>query len=427
MLSNHARYCSPENSVFPDFDGFAIDFSKVDCEIKSFGYNYKIRLFLPVLLKNLRLINFKNYADQSVEFKSPFTAIVGPNGSGKTSLLEALHYLALTKSLAGSGDVQNIRTGESFFSLMGEFENDGHTTEVRLSVESSENGVKKELQVNGKECRRFADHIGRFPVVSLVPRDIELIWESGEIRRKFFDQWMSQTDRNYLEDLIRYQHLLKNRNALLRSSREGAAPDQELLKFYSDEMNPPATRIHAFRRDFIQRISPAVNGFYSKLIQPESSVTGKQVEPSNPEDLNIRFTSDLDAVSFDQLLEQTASADLKAGRTTAGPHLDDYHFELNGGEVRKFGSQGQQKSVLVALKLTMFHVLKEMTHISPILMLDDIFDKMDDHRIKNLLAIVSGTDFGQVILTDSSPGRAGEKLEAIRHAIMRVENGKIQE
>ena len=382
---------------------------------------------MPVLLKNLRLINFKNYTDQSVEFKSPFTAIVGPNGSGKTSLLEALHYLALTKSLSGSGDVQNIRTGESFFTLMGEFENDENRTEVRLSVESTENGIKKELQVNGKECRRFADHIGRFPVVSLVPRDIELIWESGEIRRKLFDQWMSQTDRNYLEDLIRYQHLLKNRNALLRSSREGAALDQELLKFYSDEMNPPATRIHQFRRNFIKRINPTVNGFYSQLIQPELPDSGKGNQLINSENLTIGFSSHLDAVSFDQLLGETASADLKAGRTTAGPHLDDYHFELNGGEVRKFGSQGQQKSVLVALKLTMFQVLKEMTHISPMLMLDDIFDKMDDHRIKNLLSIVSGTDFGQVILTDSSPGRAREKLEQFRHEVMTVENGKIQD
>ena len=370
---------------------------------------------MPVLLKNLRLINFKNYTDQSVVFDEPFTAVVGPNGSGKTSLLEALHYLALTKSLSGSGDAHNIKMGESFFTLFGQFESDGNLSEVQLSLESAEGSLKKELRMNGKECRRFADHIGRFPLVSLIPKDIELIWESGEVRRKFFDQWMSQTERSYLEDLIKYQHLLKNRNALLRAGRDGLSTDEELLRFYNAEMESPATRIHDFRKAFVDRINPVVEVYYNKLVHPVTS-----------EKIHVGYSSDLSERSIRQLLEESVIADQKAGRTTAGPHLDEYHFELNGGEVRKYGSQGQQKSFLVALKLSMLHVLKEMTGINPILILDDIFDKMDDSRIKNLLDIVYGSGFGQVILTDSSPERAGRQLKPYAHSTITVDNGKIK-
>ena len=372
---------------------------------------------MSVLLKNLRLINFKNYTDQSVRFESLFTAVVGPNGSGKTNLLEALHYLSLTRPMNGSADAQNIRIGESFFTIIGQFEINEEVVEVRCSVELKEGSTKKELRVGGKECRRFADHIGKYPVVTLVPQDIELIWESGEVRRKFFDQWMSQTDRGYIEDLIKYQQLLKNRNALLRDARDGARMDQELLQFYSEGMIDPATRIAAFRRAFIDRINPIVRNYYNRLI-------GLMAE-SPAEAIQIDYDSKLSDKNFRDLLVETAGQDQKAGRTTTGPHLDDFHFLLNGGEVRKFGSQGQQKSFLVALKLAMYEVLSDRTNTKPVLMLDDIFDKMDDNRISNLLEITSGAGFGQVILTDSSPARAMEKLKGHTFGVVKVERGSI--
>lgn len=414
MPSYQVRYCSPENSVFADFDGFAIVFSKVECEIKAFGYNYKIRLFLSVHLKNLRLINFKNYTDQSVEFSHDFTAVAGPNGSGKTNLLEALNYLSLTRPLGGAGDARNIRLGENFFTVIGNFEHEGQLTEVRCSAETREGQTKKEIRVAGKECRRLADHIGKFPVVSLVPQDIELVWEAGESRRKFFDQWMSQTDRSLMEDLIRYQQALKNRNALLRSHRDGVPADMELLKFYTGEMADPAVRIHRFRMDFIQKINPVLNGFYARLVSPEMA-----------EQVSVRYESELTDIQINELFETSLERDLRAGRTTRGPHLDEFLFLLNGEEVRKFGSQGQQKSFLVALKLTMHRLLSEMTGIHPVLLLDDVFDKMDDRRIHNLLTITTGAGFGQVILTESSPERASEKLKGFNFGMVGVEKGLI--
>jgi DNA replication and repair protein RecF len=387
----------------------------VECEIKSFGYNYKIRLFLSVHLKNLRLINFKNYADQSVHFTHDFMAVVGPNGSGKTNLLEALNYLSLTRPLGSAGDARNIRLGENFFSIIGQFESGGQVTEVRCTAEVKEGQTKKEIRVGGKECRRLADHIGKFPVVSLVPQDIELIWEAGESRRKFFDQWMSQTDRSLMEDLIRYQQALKNRNVLLRNHRDGAKADMELLKFYTGEMKEPAVRIHRFRVDFIRKINPVLNGFYARLISPETA-----------EQVAVRYDSELSEIQIDELFEAALDRDLRAGRTTRGPHLDEFMFLLNGEEVRKFGSQGQQKSFLVALKLTMHRLLSEMTGISPILLLDDVFDKMDDLRISNLLSVTTGEGFGQVILTESSPERAREKLKGFTFGAVGVEKGLIK-
>lgn len=390
----------------------------MECEIKSFGYNYKIKLFLSVLLKNLRLINFKNYTDQSVRFDSLFTSVVGPNGSGKTNLLEALHYLSLTRPMNGSADAQNIRIGESFFTIIGQFEINEEVVEVRCSVELKEGSTKKEVRVGGKECRRFADHIGKYPVVALVPQDIELIWESGEVRRKFFDQWMSQTDKGYLEDLIKYQQLLKNRNSLLRVAREGGTVDQELLHFYAEQMSGPADRMTAFRKDFITRINPIVRQYYHRLANTNPEVNAAEV-------IQIDHLSELIHQNYSELLAETTGQDLKAGRTTSGPHLDEYHFLLNGGEVRKFGSQGQQKSFLVALKLAMHDVLRDRTGTQPLLMLDDIFDKMDDNRIANLLNLTSGEGFGQVILTDSSPARAEEKLKGHTFGLVKVERGVI--
>ena len=361
-------------------------------------------------LKTLRLINFKNYQDETVVFRKGFTAILGKNGAGKTNILEAIHYLSLTRGYSNSTDAQNIRRNQPFFTVIGKLEETAQMQEIQVSFD----GTGKTLRLDGKECRRFSDHLGKFPVVQIAPQDISLIWETGEIRRRFFDLWMSQINRSFLEDLIRYQHFLKQRNSLLKNIRDGAGADAELLDLYEQEMTGPADRISQARNAFLEQISPALTGFYQRLA-------------GEAEKINIQVESEfipLQGNPWPRLREK----DIAAGRTTLGPHRDEFHFHLNGMEVRKYGSQGQQKSFLIALKLASYAVISSLSGIKPVLLLDDIFDKMDDLRLLNLLSMTGSEDFGQVILTDSSPARASQKLTeaGIDFGVILVEEGKIK-
>ena len=361
-------------------------------------------------LKSLRLINFRNYPEQTVTFDPAFTAILGSNGAGKTNILEALHYLCLTRGYSAHADAQNIRTGESFFTLIGRTGHDGREEEVKISF--SEEG--KQLSRNGKEVRRFADHIGTLPVVMVAPQDIGLVWEAGEPRRRFFDQWMSQVDRDYLEDLVLYNSHLKQCNALLRQIREGGPADRELVQLYHQRMAAPATRIAAFRRSFLDRVGPVVTDYYRQV-------------SGGGEFVGLSIESGTDQEDVLAAWQQSLDRDMAAGRTTQGPHRDEFLFLMEGQEVRKFGSQGQQKSFLVALKLAAHSVIRESAGFPPLLLLDDIFEKMDDERTRNLLRLAGSGGFGQVILTDSSPERALTRLSeaGIVHATLRVEKGRV--
>jgi DNA replication and repair protein RecF len=363
-----------------------------------------------VQLKTLRLINFKNYQDETVVFQNAFTAILGKNGAGKTNILEAIHYLSLTRGYSNSADAQNVRREQSFFTVIGKVEGTAQIQEIQCSFDES----GKSLKLDGKECRRYSDHLGKFPVVQIAPQDISLVWEIGEVRRRFFDLWMSQINRSFLDDLIRYQHFLKQRNTLLKDIRDGAPADAELLGLYEREMTGPAERITRARRAFLAEIAPFLTNYYQGLAG-ESEKIDLQVESEfNPDQGN----------PWTKLREK----DISAGRTTLGPHRDEFHFHLNGMEVRKYGSQGQQKSFLIALKLASYSVISTRSGIKPVLLLDDIFDKMDDLRLLNLLTMTGSGDFGQVILTDSSPVRASQKLSeaGITFGVILIEEGKIK-
>ena len=361
-------------------------------------------------LMSLRLINFRNYPEETITFDPSFTAILGSNGAGKTNILEGLHYLCLTRGYSAVSDAQNIRNGETFFTLIGTTSQETRRDEVRLSYSSD----GKQLFRNGKEIRRFADHIGTMPVVMVAPQDIALVWEAGEPRRRFFDQWMSQADREYLQDLLLYNSHLKQCNALLRQLREGIPADRDLIALYHQRMAPAAARISTFRNRFLDHVGPVVSDFYRRVSGGRESVALSLATSSGSSD-------------YETIWRQSMDRDMAAGRLTEGPHRDEYLFLMEGNEVRKFGSQGQQKSFLVALKLAAHAVISAAAGFPPLLLLDDIFEKMDDERTRNLLRLAGTGGFGQVILTDSSPERALARLAeaGISHATRVIENGRV--
>lgn len=362
-------------------------------------------------LLSVKLNDFKNYSGQVVRFDQRFTALLGPNGSGKTNVLEAIAYLCLTRSYASGSDLNSIRSGQDFFSVSGEFEKSGQRFEVKCVYVNG----KKEIRVDGKECKKFSDHIGKFPMVMIAPQDIGLVWDGGEERRRFFDQLISQVNKNYLEDLIHYNHSLRQRNASLKFLRESASGDHDLPDFYAAEMDGPARRIMEERERFIAELLPLLNRYYSAI-----SGTGEPV--------SVSYHPDLQGLTPMEHWKLNKETDLRAGRTTAGPQLDDYRFLLRDLEARRFGSQGQQKSFLIALKIAGFEILSRLSGVDPLLLLDDIFEKMDEDRTCNLLRMVAGENFGQVIMTDSSrdralalSGKAGLNL-----GVVQVRNGLIE-
>jgi len=346
-----------------------------------------------------------------VRFGHRFTALLGSNGSGKTNVLEAIAYLCLTRSYAAGSDQNSIRSGQDFFSISGEFEKSGQRYEVKCTYTQG----KKEIRVDGKDCKKFSEHIGKFPVVMIAPQDISLVWDGGEERRRFFDQLLSQVNKNYLEDLIHYNHTLRQRNASLKSLRESASGDHDLPDFYAAEMNGPALRIMQERERFIAELIPLLNLYYSSI-----AGLGEQV--------SVSYHPDLQGLVPIEHWKSNRDSDLRAGRTTAGPHLDDYQFLLGDMEARRFGSQGQQKSFLIALKLAGYEILSRLSGVHPLLLLDDIFEKMDEDRTCNLLKMVSGKNFGQVIMTDSSRDRAMalSGKAGLEIGVVQVKNGLIE-
>jgi len=363
-------------------------------------------------LNQLRLYNFKNYEETDILLEGNIHCLTGRNGSGKTNLLDAIHYLSFTKSAFNSSDAQNIRTGQEQFFIKGSFEINSQSHVVCCSFVS---GKKKAIQENGEECARFSRHIGRFPVVLMSPLDIELIWNGSELRRKFMDSLLSQTDEKYLEALILYSNQLKQRNSYLRSL-ENQAADMTLLESYDKALAEAGYFIYSKRKDFLHEFLEHAQGCYCFL--------------SNDRDkINIHYRSDQDEMPLAEALKKNLSRDLVLQRTTSGVHRDDFLFMLEDSLLAQRGSQGQQKSFLMALKWAEFQTLKNKKGINPLLLLDDIFDKLDDERIKKLLDLVciqSVQKSGQVFLTDSRLSRCREIMEKYEAQFYEVEEGTIK-
>lgn len=340
-------------------------------------------------ISKLRLEQFKNYEQETFEFHERFNCLAGLNGVGKTNVLDALHYLAFTKSAFLGTDLQNILHDHQYFAIQGWFQGADDAFDVICYQEQRK---KKLIKVNKAEPERISDHIGRVPVVLTTPYDTSILREGSEVRRKFMDGTLSQFDSTFLGQLLNYQRLLKQRNATLKQSDQMMDKSlQTLLDVYDAEMVPLAIAIATRREELIRQFEP----FFAESYQ----VIGTQHEQTQ-----VKYLSQVLEAGFQQQYQAHRRKDIMAQRTLMGCHRDDVDFLLNDRSVKKIGSQGQQKTFIVALRMAQYDFIRSQTEEKPILMMDDIFDKLDSQRILRLLELLSDdARFGQVILTDAHP------------------------
>jgi DNA replication and repair protein RecF len=362
-------------------------------------------------LQKLRLINFKNYTDQSIECSSEVNCLVGKNGSGKTNFLDAVYYLAFAKSAFNSVDSQNIKHGEEYLSLLAQISQGEDKINIQCSIPS---GQKKIFKWNKSPYDRLSEHIGKLPVVLISPYDTDLIRDGSELRRKFFDMIISMFDKIYLDKLIRYNRFLKQRNALLKDGATNRRWDKTLIETYDDEIVSLSKFIAAVRREFAQSMIEKFSAHYRKISGEEEAT-------------NVIYETQALDSDFEWNYKARIERDKMLQRTTMGIHRDDYLFLIGDQPIKKFGSQGQQKSFAISLKLAQFQLLEEKLAKKPILLLDDVFDKLDDYRIEVLIELISDKTFGQIFLTDARPERTKQILKRYKGAIQffEVEQGRI--
>lgn len=348
-----------------------------------------------LFLHQLSLVNFKNIGGTDLQLGRKFNCFVGNNGSGKTTLLDAVHYLSVCKSFLNVIDTQNIRHGEPFFLLSGSFERNGELEMINCAMKRE---GKKQFRRNKKEYSRLVDHVGLLPSVVISPVDGELITGGSEVRRKFMDGVLSQIDKDYLEHLVAYNKMLLQRNALLKSFAEGQPFDGGLLDVWDVQISERGHQIFSRRKLFMEEFLGVFQTFYTGL-------------SGGAEKVGMIYQSHLIEAEMQQLLSDAVARDRAASHTTVGIHKDDLVFTIEDYPLKRFASQGQQKSVLVALKLAQYVIMRSRTGVLPLLLLDDIFDKLDDDRVGRLLDIVSGPDFGQILITDTHPERTAQLLK----------------
>lgn len=362
-------------------------------------------------LKNITLLNFKNYTDASVSFSKTVNAFVGNNGAGKTNLLDAIHYLCLCKGYFNPIDSQQIKTSEDLFLIQGDFDRQEKNEKITCGVKRNQ---KKQFKRNKKEYDKLADHIGLFPLVMISPYDTSIIIDGSEERRRFMDNVISQTDAHYLDELILYNKHLLNRNALLKQIAITRSYDPSLLEIYNDQLIASGMRIFAKRQQFMADFIPLFDKYYQFITEEKEQVS-------------LVYQSQLIGNSFEQLLLKAIEKDKVLERTTMGIHKDDLAFQISEMPLKKFGSQGQQKSFLIALKLAQYAYLQEHKGFKPLLLLDDIFDKLDDHRMRKLMEMVSHQDFGQIFITDTGRDRVLALFKKINVPVtlFEVDNGSV--
>lgn len=348
-------------------------------------------------VKDISLLQFKNYSQASFQFTERIVGICGNNGVGKTNLLDALYYLCFTKSYFTRSDQQNVQKGAAGFRIEGHLEKEGQLTDIVCILRET---GKKEFLASGEPYEKFSRHIGRFPCVIIAPDDVQIITGGSEERRRYLDALLSQLDPDYLQNLIEYNKILQQRNGFLKSLTERRLTDKSLLEVYDSQLTGPGNWLYHRRHNFLQQLLPLIGRFYTQIAGMEEPVT-------------LAYQSQLLHTPFRDLLHQGLEKDLYLQRTGSGIHKDDIDISFADQPFRSIASQGQRKSLLFALKLAEYETLKQSKGWAPILLLDDVFEKLDAQRMHNLLDRVCLQDEGQIFITDTHPDRIRQEMDKL--------------
>ena len=365
-------------------------------------------------LHELKLTNFKNCETADLLFSEKVNCFVGLNGAGKTNILDSIYYLSFCKSFFGAADKLNIRHEQDFFAIHGIYRHDERDDELVSCVQKRD--AKKSFRFNKKEYDRLSEHIGKFPLVMISPYDRDLINEGSDLRRKFIDGVISQFDPLYLNALLKYNRALLQRNMQLKQFAESHSFDRDLLRIWEDQMAVNANDIYQKRRSFLENFIPIFQHYY-------------EIVSGGTEKVNVVYLSRMDEKPLNELLEENLQQDRYSSYTNVGIHKDDLEFTLDGHQLKKFGSQGQQKSFVVSIRLAQFEFNYQKIGYKPILLLDDIFDKLDDQRVMKLVRLVGDDHFGQVFITDTQQQRIEKLFEDtnINHKLFEVVKGQVKE
>ncbi|GAB5399743.1 MAG: DNA replication and repair protein RecF [Aureisphaera sp.] len=348
-------------------------------------------------LQSLSLLNYKNFETLTFDFDARINCFVGLNGVGKTNVLDAIYHLSYGKSYFNPITTQNIKHGEEFFVIEGTYEKKDKPEKV---IVSAKRGQKKIIKRNGKAYEKFSEHIGFLPLVIISPSDRDLIVEGSDTRRKFMDGVISQGDSEYLRALIAYKKVLEQRNSLLKYFAVNTTFNKDTLDIYNLQLEEYGALIHERRVSFIEEFAPIFLKRY-------------EVISNSKELVELSYRSQLHDSKLIDLLEQNLQKDKITQYTNFGIHKDDLLFQLEGHPIKKFGSQGQQKSFLIALKLAQFDFLKKQSKELPILLLDDIFDKLDEDRVAQIITLVDNEDFGQLFISDTHASRTESVVKEV--------------
>lgn len=350
-----------------------------------------------MILKSLSLLNYKNFESKTFTFNEKINCIVGNNGIGKTNVLDAIYHLSFGKSYFNPVATQNIKHETDFFVVNGDYLKHGNSEKIIVSLKR---GQKKVIKRNGKPYEKFSEHIGFLPLVIISPADRDLIIEGSETRRKFIDSVISQSNKTYLSDLISYNKILAQRNALLKYFALNHTFNQDTLDVYNGQLLNHGSKIFKQRAQFLEEFIPIFKARYEAI-------------SSGNETVNLVYQSDLFENALDILLVNALSKDKALQYTSVGIHKDDLQFNIDEHPIKKFGSQGQQKSFLIALKLAQFDFIKKQSGDNPILLLDDIFDKLDDQRVSQIIKLVDDENFGQLFISDTHVDRTENAIKKV--------------
>jgi DNA replication and repair protein RecF len=363
-----------------------------------FGVILRLKIFNLLFLREISLVQFKNYEQTSFRFGERIVGICGRNGVGKTNLLDAIYYLCFTKSYFTRQDQLSVHKGASGFRIEGHFEKEQQPLDVVCILRET---GKKELISGGEPCERFSRHIGRLPCVIIAPDDVQIITAGSEERRRFLDALLSQLDPAYLQSLIEYNRVLQQRNGYLKSLTDNRIKDNGLLEVYDSQLARPGAYVFEKRRTFLKDLLPLVEQFYLQIA-------------GSPEPLAFSYDSQLLDAPFADLLRSYHEKDRYLQRTNAGIHKDDIDIRYGAQPFKALASQGQRKSLLFALKLAEYEMLRKYKGFPPLLLLDDVFEKLDAHRMHNLLDKVCLQNEGQIFITDTHGDRIRQELEKLK-------------